>query len=54
MNNSLDLIAHQIAECIGKIEEYQRVISQLRQKIRELSWQAIEADGEISHYDDAV
>jgi peptidoglycan hydrolase CwlO-like protein len=55
MDNSIDLIAHQISECVEKIEAYRHAINQLRQKIRELSWQVIETDdGEIAHYDDVA
>jgi peptidoglycan hydrolase CwlO-like protein len=55
MDNSIDLIAHQINECVEKIDAYHCAISHLRQKIRELSWQIVEADdGEISHYDDVA
>ena len=55
MSNSIDLIAHQIAECLEKIEEYKREISLLRKMVRELSWQAVETDdGEISYFDDVA
>jgi hypothetical protein len=53
MESSIDLIAHKIAECLEKIEDYKREISRLRQAIRNLSYQAIEVDdGEITHFDD--
>jgi uncharacterized coiled-coil protein SlyX len=55
MDTSIDLIANQIAECAEQIEVCQRKICHLRQKIRELSWQVIEADeGEISHHDNVA
>jgi hypothetical protein len=54
MDISIDLIAKQIAECVEQIEVCQRTIC-LRQKIRELSWQFIEADEvEVSHYDNVA
>jgi hypothetical protein len=53
--NSLDLIAHQIASFVEQIEEHQRAISQIRIKIRELRWQAVETDeGDITQYDDVA
>lgn len=53
MDSSLDSIARKIAECIEKIEDYQREISRLRQTVRLLSYQAIETDeGEIVHFND--
>lgn len=53
MESSIDCIAHKIAECVEKIEVYQREIFRLRQTIRELSWRAVEVDdGELTHFDD--
>ncbi|NJN88765.1 MAG: hypothetical protein HC881_23875 [Leptolyngbyaceae cyanobacterium SL_7_1] len=53
MESSIDFIAHKIAECIEKIEDYKREISRLRQTIRDLSYQAVETDeGEIAHFND--
>ncbi len=54
MDNSSE-IACQINACVEEIEVHQLAIAYLRQKIRELRWQAIETtDGEISHYDDVA
>ena len=55
MGNSIDLISCQIDKWMEEIEDYQRLTVHLRQKIRELRWQAIESDDdEISHYDDVA
>ncbi len=55
MGNSIDLISCQIDKWMEEIEDYQRLIVHLRQKILELRWQAVESDDdEISHYDDVA
>lgn len=55
MISSLDTVGFQIDECLGKIEEYQLLITKLKQRIRELSWQPIETiDGDVACYDDVA
>jgi hypothetical protein len=53
MESLLDVIAREISKYLEEIEFHKHEIFRLRRLIRDLRWQAVEADeGEITHFDD--